>query len=403
MPTRTFLSVFCILTGAGWLGCVKEPPPPCSMSDLLSFFSGPTDSVPAVLRSCSLDTAAFRKALDSLRIASPAGDRKTVLTDVDGIPYTLGYRTPQHIRQDTLYPLIIYLHGGIGTERNDKGDSAFLMLEALADTFRLFCASPSANRNAPWWSNAGLTRILQSLRYMTLHYPIHPDKVFCAGVSDGATGCYAAANTINGPFAGFFAISGFGGMLPNLGMRLVPKNLMQRPIYNVNAELDHLYPAEYVRRFVQDLKHLGVVITDTIYPKEKHGFEYRDKEMGALAQRIRSWSRPRSTAVMWTFVPGVPNVPPNLIDWETTSEDAFVRLYWRNDTMTVRSQGLASFVVSLPRSSGIERATCRFPAKQKLLRTVYPEKDPSPQELKHMAHHCFPQPSGAYFFRITLP
>jgi len=113
---------------------------------------------------------------------------------------------------------------------------------------------------------------------MTLHYPINPDKVFLAGVSDGATGCYAVANTMCGPFAGFIAVSGFGGMLPQMGIQLFPSNIMQRPIYNVNAGKDRIYPIEEVRKFLDWLTNSGVAIERKEYPDELHGFDYRGKE-----------------------------------------------------------------------------------------------------------------------------
>ena len=188
----------------------------------------------------------------------PAGTFAQSLFDSTGVEYTLGWKTPARIRQDTTYPLIIYLHGGTSTQLITKGEKAYDMLSPLADSFKLFLASPSANRFTPWWSPQGIWRILQTLRFMTLRYPINPAKVFLAGVSDGATGCYAVANTACGPFAGFFAISGFGGMLPQVSMDLIPANIMQRPIYNVNAGKDRIYAIAQVKMFLNWLMARGV-------------------------------------------------------------------------------------------------------------------------------------------------
>ena len=66
-------------------------------------------------------------------------------------------------------------------------------------------------------------------------------------------------------------------MLTQMGLTLVPSNLMQRPIYNVNAGKDRLYPVEYVAKFVEWLKSEGVDITSRFYPDEEHGFDYREK------------------------------------------------------------------------------------------------------------------------------
>jgi pimeloyl-ACP methyl ester carboxylesterase len=347
---------------------------------------------------CStLFNSTLRPPLDSVSV----GDRRLLLIDSNGAPYGLGIRTPDTLRSDTLYPLIIYLHGGTGSKRTDKGDSAFLMLEALSDTFDLFLASPSANRDTPWWSPAGLSRILQTLRYMTLHFPVDPDKIFLAGVSDGATGCYAAANTINAPFAGFFAISGFGGMLPGLGMQLVPANLMQRPIYNVNAGKDHIYPIDMVKQFVADLKLQGVGIIEKIHPDEKHGFDYRAGEMGALAGYIRTWSRPHTTAVVWTFIPGFPNLPGQIVDWQLSQEGAFIRAFWSNDTLVVRSQGLLSFTIPVAAPQPKASIVCRFPDKQNMTGKVAPRKSTWPLSLRVMVDRCYPTLKPMRFYTIV--
>lgn len=267
------------------------------------------------------------------------GRHAVVLGDGYGNEYTLGYATPEHFQRQLQYPLVVYLHGGIGTRRTDKGRYAYDMLSFLADSLSLFLASPSANREAPWWSAAGLTRILQTVRFMSIHYPVDPDRVFLAGVSDGATGCYAAANTICGPFAGFISISGFGGILPALGMQLNPTNLMQRRIYNVNAGRDRLYPLQQVLVFLDRLVEQGVPVERKIYADEQHGFDYRDREASGLTHIVRTWRRPRRKSVSWRIVPNLPNAPDNLLLHEScTGHDAqFIHVYLRKDTLHLRS------------------------------------------------------------------
>ncbi|MBN2188071.1 MAG: dienelactone hydrolase family protein [Chitinispirillaceae bacterium] len=390
--TKFILIIFLFILTAD---CSRKKSAPVSAEEIQDYFVNPSAEKLADLASRSpadtgLPAAAFRAA----RMA--AGAVRVRLTDSAGLPYSLGYVTPTGMRRDTAYPLIIYLHGGIGTERSDKGDSAYLMLSALADSFSLFLASPSANRSAPWWSSLGLSRILQTLRFMTLHYPVNPGKVFLAGVSDGATGCYAAANAIPAPFAGFIAVSGFGGMLPMLGMRLEPGNLRQRPVYNVNGGLDHIYPAENVREFIRLMQEQGAAITSKIYPDEKHGFDYRAREMGALAGLVRAWSRPTGAVFSWTFVPGVPNLPDNLLGWTLSSDNASVKAFWRCSTLVVRARGVQSLTVSLPAAAPGERIVCRTStdAGTKRVRTLSPLKRSRPRDLDLMVKRCFPETSA---------
>lgn len=384
------------IAAAVWLSapssCTPSLSPPSDVASVFArWFVGQNprtlDTLLAVDFSCvEWDSVAATARRHSL----PSGPQQVVLRDSSSKPFTVGYLPPPSLHTDSLYPLVIYLHGGIGTTRTDKGAKAYSMVRPLADTFDLFLASPSGNRHAPWWSALGLSRILQTVRYLSLHYPIDPDKVFLVGVSDGATGCYAAANTIPGPFAGFVAVSGFGGLLPQLGMPLVPTNLMQRPIYNINAGRDRLYSLEHVKGFLDRLTQAGVNVKRKFYPDEKHGFDYREREFGTIAGLIRRWSRPRRNGISWTRVPGYPNRADNLPLIQPQPEQtppATIKGYWRDDTLVVRTHGVAEAVVHFPTS----------PPAQALvsLNDSPPQKLGAPQDpiylmFRYMTNRCFP-------------
>jgi pimeloyl-ACP methyl ester carboxylesterase len=326
----------------------------------------------------------------------------TILKDSSDVEYTLGYTTPSAIRTDTTYPLIIYLHGGNGSPLSTKGEKAYDMLLPLADTFNLFLASPSANRFSPWWSPSGIGRILQTLRFMTLHYPINPDKVFLAGVSDGATGCYAAANTIPSPFAGFIAVSGFGGMLPAVGMTLIPSNIMQRPIYNVNAGKDRIYDIAQVNKFLDWLVDQGVPVERKEYPDELHGFDYRAKEFGTIARYIRTWSKPKDKpSVNWTTVAEFPNCADNLIGFipDNSSSSRHITAFWKTDTLAINAAGLREAVLSFP---SIDKETIVIRMSNKQVRSIHALPGNTPLSFGLMMHSCFPVVSHAACYRIQF-
>jgi hypothetical protein len=330
-----------------WLACTLPyivfihcgASPPSNLDRLFTdWFINPQSTTHMALCKCRLTVSRIDSVVRLIRSRDTVrGEAAILLRDTFNAEYTLGYFTPLHFAQDSLYPLIIYLHGGIGSPRTDKGRRAFDMLRPLADSLPLFLASPSANRLAPWWGPAGLQRILQSVRFMTLHYPIDPDRIILAGVSDGATGCYAAANAIPGPFAGFIAVSGFGGMLPQLGMRLDPRNILLRPIYNVNAGKDEIYDAHYVSQFLDWLSQNGVPVTRTLYQDEKHGFDYRGKEFGHLAELVRAWRRPHPVDIAWAPMSGIPYRADNIVGWDNRGDTGAVQIYgqWHGDTLRI--------------------------------------------------------------------
>jgi acetyl esterase/lipase len=334
--------------------------------------------------------------------AGPLGAQSAVIKDSSGVDYTIGWKTPSAIRTDTLYPLIIYLHGGTGSPLTTKGEKAYDMLQPLSDSFSLFLASPSANRFTPWWSPDGIGRILQTLRFMTLRYPINPEKVFLAGVSDGATACYAAVNTIAGPFAGFLAISGFGGMLPQVSMSLVPSNIGQRPIYNVNAGKDRIYDLSQVMQFIDWLQQNGVKINHKEYPDQQHGFDYRAKEFGTLATFIRTWSKPKAAnSIEWTFTPGFPYCVDNLVDCvlDNTAQSIRLKAALHADSLDIFSEGLKEITVSFP---AFDKPLLFVNVNNAKILKVHPLPPCAQLSFRLMLHSGFPRPPHQTCYRIKI-
>ena len=199
--------------------------------------------------------------------------------------WQLGTHIPvQH--PDSTYPLIIYLHGGINTTRADKGKESYTMMSFLYDSIPCFVASPSGNRNARWWEPRGIERILFTLRFMLLNYPIDPQRIILAGVSDGGTATFALASLPNSPFSDYWAISGFPPLLPQLGVDLNIELLKKRSFYMANGGNDRLYPTEQIQQFVTQAQNAGISIDFSFYPKAEHGFDYKAQEFSKLAQRI---------------------------------------------------------------------------------------------------------------------
>lgn len=344
------------------------------------------------------------EVLDSLAATVKSREIKTGkfscnLFDQDGTEHILGFATPDIIAENTLYPLIVYLHGGIGTPRNDKGEHAYEMFRFLADTIDIFLASPSGNRTAHWWSRKGLERILQTVRYMTLHFPIDPKRIFLAGVSDGATGCYAAANAAQGPFAGFIAISGHGGMLKRLGIELHPSNLMQRPIYNINAGKDRLYNPQAVNQFLDWLEQNGVLLKRKFYHNEEHGFEYREKEKTTLAEIINTWYKPDRENISWIVVNNVSNYADNLLNWKICGNKPQARIlaYWQEDTLNVKVNGICSFTMVSDRKA---KGKLFYKTAKGEVEILEPVKLNTSLYLDLMQHICYPKIAGKVLFQI---
>jgi len=391
-----FLKIF-IVHSIVLLSSCQKTPEIITAADIEQWFVSPSDSR---TRELSLQPIQRIDSLvKSIRTLSVPGTFSDTLTDSTGSRYILGYCTPHEFTSGTVYPLVIYLHGGTGTAVSNKGEKAYEMLRPLTDSMPLFLASPSADRSARWWSADGMNRILQTIRFMTLHYPIDTKKIFLAGVSDGATGCWIALNTITGPFAGFFAISGFGGMLPSMGIELYPPNMVQRPIYNVNAGKDQLYSIDIVTNFLDYMQSQGLQLNRMVYPDEQHGFDYREKEFGTLCRFIRTWKQPQPDTVSWIFSAGLPNRPQTLIDWEfgDASNNRFVNIVFSKDTISISSQGISSVTLAIPPASKYNflKAGTKGVRKLSSTTTTY-------LQLKVMIQRSDPINHTDHFYRISL-
>jgi hypothetical protein len=238
---------------------------------------------------------------------------------------------------------------------------------------------------------------------MSLYYPVDPRKVFLAGVSDGATGCWAAANTIASPFAGFIAVSGFGGMLPRLGMKLYPQNLMQRPIYAVHSGKDHLYPIDVVNDFLDRLEGAGVGVKRKTYPDEQHGFDYRQKEAGTLCSLVTAWTIPNQTACNWYFSPSLPRSIDLVVSALPVEGAVSLSLnsYCRHDTVFVRSDGLKNAVLFFESNNTCAQKAI-FRINENRCRKYTALVSVKEARLLLMKRRCFPSVPDGSFFRLPL-
>jgi predicted peptidase len=198
--------------------------------------------------------------------------------------WVLGIHAPKDKQS---LPLIVYLHGGIGANRSDKGEKAFEMMDFIYDSIPVFAGSPSADLQNSGWSQSGIERIKFAGEYMTKNYNIDVSKIFLCGVSDGAAGVfYFAATQEISPFSGYFAVSGFGEMILGNPPKIT-KNLLKSEFYIVNSGNDRLYPAERTKIFAENLIKSGVKAEFKFYENEEHGFDYKQKEFDNFAKRMR--------------------------------------------------------------------------------------------------------------------
>ncbi len=233
------------------------------------------------LFSCSSHKEQNKKEIPKSPIISPLS-----LSDSSG-PWNLGFSTPV-TANDSLYPLIVYLHGGIGTTRTDKGNKAYEMFTFIQDEFPSFIASPSGNRNAPWWSQVGIQRIFTTVSIMQKQFPIDPQRIYLAGVSDGATGLFPIAIQPYTPFAGFIGAAGYPIIFGDKISKSLPKTI---PLHLYISGNDRLYPTSNIIDYYKQLQRDSVSLTYKVVENAEHGFDYREDEKEYIINLLRSWKR----------------------------------------------------------------------------------------------------------------
>ena len=91
------------------------------------------------------------------------------------------------------------------------------------------------------------------------------------------------------------------------------------------------------------MKDEKVDVEESFHPDEAHGFDYRASEYGAIATRIRRWSRDRRPSVSWRFIPGRPVRARNVIAVSLSAPSdslPFLEADFSDDTLRVSSRGV---------------------------------------------------------------
>jgi predicted esterase len=188
-------------------------------------------------------------------------------------------------------PMIVILHGMGG-----RGDVTLQnWRKRLNDEFIILC--PSYPIGA-WWTLSAEELILQLIRETKMRVPVDPNRIFLAGLSNGALGTY---------MVGAFYPDYFAGIIPIAGAISEPHylhfliNLTHTPVYSIQGQYDPIFPIQFSYR-------INKILTDMKYPltyrehTEKgtaHGGHFLpESEVPALVEWLREQRRePYSTII----------------------------------------------------------------------------------------------------------
>jgi len=148
-------------------------------------------------------------------------------------------------------------------------------------------------------------------------YNIDENRVSLLGISDGGSGVYfhAARNTT--PYAAFLPFIGHAAVInnPRIGAdgEIYALNLLNKPFYIVNTEMDHLYPYTSVIPYIEAWRQAGARITFRSIDGAGHDL---------------SWMPGETTRIEKFLATAVRDPLPDTIAWQTERTDAYNSAHW---------------------------------------------------------------------------
>ena len=233
----------------------------------------------------------------------------------DGVAHAYVLHVPESYDPATLYPVRVYLHGGVMRPLRIDGEW-WPRNDGLArdDALVVF---PASWADSIWWHGSQLENLVGLLNDLKRTYNVDENRVHLLGVSDGATGAYYQAFKATTPWAGFLPFNGHPAVLSNptsdVDGDMHVTNLRNKPFFVVNGANDRLYPAGSVGQYVRLFLEAGGVVD--FRPQADSGHD------------MRWW--PREASSIDAFVQDTHRVPlPDELSWETESVEEFNRAHW---------------------------------------------------------------------------
>ncbi len=171
------------------------------------------------------------------------------------VPYRL--HVPPQLETGRSYPMLIWLHGygEQGTDNKQQLRWLDLVASTLPDE-DYYCLAVQCPEGQPWFRSVGTTPdnygslTMEIFAELSASHPIDNDRVYLAGVSSGATGCWEMATRYPERFAAILSMSS------SSGIRDGNQHLTQIPIWAFYSVTDPTPPPLLVQA-VNALKQLG--------------------------------------------------------------------------------------------------------------------------------------------------
>ena len=165
----------------------------------------------------------------------------------------------------------------------------------MNDEFIILC--PSYPIGA-WWTQSAEELVLQLIRETKMRVPVDPNRIFLAGLSNGAVGTY---------MIGAFYPDYFAGIVPIAGAISEPHylhfliNLTHTPVYSIQGQYDPIFPIQFshrINKILNDMKYPLTYREHTGKGTAHGGHFLPESEVPALLEWLKEQQRePYSTII----------------------------------------------------------------------------------------------------------
>ncbi len=297
MNTRKFIFPFLIFAGLLFaMSCstVQKPTTVDIETEIDLFLSTQDPEVETqVLR--RLKSVSHERVKSILRAQSqskksPVGLQKSLQTRHNGKDYPYALFLPESLKQGEKIPLVVVLHGLGGSGANTLP----AWVARLQKEFAVLC--PTYPMGA-WWARPAEEMVLGLIDRVRAQYNIDSDRIFLAGLSNGAIGTYMIGMFYPDRFAGLIPIA--GSITPRYMHFLV--NLRNTPIYMIQGAHDPIFPIQLSRRIHKILSDMKYPVTYLEHGEKgtAHGGHFLpESEVPAMVEWIRQQKRKHNPDVV---------------------------------------------------------------------------------------------------------
>lgn len=244
----------------------------------------------------------------------PTGRIDGERTGAGGTEFPYVFVVPSTYDPARRYPVRFTLHGGIGRPLSSDRRWANNWRRSSGDDW--ITVLPASWNNQPWWAGSQVQNLHAILAEIKATYNVDENRVFASGISDGGTGVYFLAFKDTTPWAGFLPFIGHPGVLMNPRIssegQIHVGNLINKPLFIVNGEVDRLYPVRSVRPYLESFEDAGVEFTFRPQPGG-HDMNWLPDEAENLERFFDSTVR---------------NPLPERVVWAAESSEVYSRAHW---------------------------------------------------------------------------